>query len=87
MIILIDWAYNTINYQALAVFQSLNVFTQWSYVLCNGPNVFFPSLPPMLEYRFESRLGLEFSGFSTWHFLKLIVRGFLCVLQVPPHLH
>ena len=30
----------------------------------------------MLECGFESRLGFEFSGFSMWHFLKLIVRGF-----------
>ena len=29
-------------------------------------HVCFPSLPPMLEYRFESRLGLEFLGFSMW---------------------
>ena len=29
---------------------------------------------------FESRLGLEFSGFSMWHFVKLVVRGFLRVL-------
>ena len=27
--------------------------------------------------RFESQLGLEFSGFSMWHFLKLVVRGSL----------
>ena len=39
---------------------------------------------PMLECRFESRLGLEFSGFSMWHFLKLVVRGFLRVLRFPP---
>ena len=28
----------------------------------------FPSLPPMLECGFESRFGLEFLGFSMWHF-------------------
>ena len=33
---------------------------------------------------FEFRLGLELSGFSMWHFLKLVVRGFL---QFPPLLH
>ena len=41
----------------------------------------------MVECRFESRLGLEFSGFSMWHFLKLVVRDFLRVLQFPPFLH
>ena len=35
----------------------------------------------------ESRSGLEFSGFSMWHFLKLVVRGFLRVLRFPPLLH
>ena len=34
----------------------------------------------MLECGFESQLGLEFSGFSMWHFLKLFIRGFLQVL-------
>ena len=29
----------------------------------------------MLEYEIESRLGLEFSGFGVWPFLKLVVRG------------
>ena len=29
----------------------------------------------MLKCGFGSRLGLEFSGFSTWHFLKLVVNG------------
>ena len=33
----------------------------------------------MLECGFESRLGLEFSGFSMWYFLNLVVRGFLRV--------
>ena len=47
--------------------------------------VCFPSLPPMLECGFESRMGLEFSGFSVWHLLKLVVRGFLQVLQFLPH--
>ena len=41
----------------------------------------------MLEGRFESRLGLEFSGFVMWHFLKLVVRGFLQVFGFPPLLH
>ena len=36
---------------------------------------------------FESRLGLEFSDFSMWHFLKLVVRGSLQVLQFPPLHH
>ena len=43
---------------------------------CNGWHVCFPSLPPMLLCGFESRLGLESSGFSMWHFLKLVARGF-----------
>ena len=30
----------------------------------------------MLEYRFESQLGLEFSDFCKCHFLKLVIRGF-----------
>ena len=29
----------------------------------------------LLESGFESRLGLGFSGFSMWHFLKLVVGG------------
>ena len=32
----------------------------------------------------SSRLRLESSGFSMWHFLKLVVRGFLRVLRFPP---
>ena len=43
---------------------------------CNSWHVCFPSLPPMLLCGFESRLGLESSGFSMWHFLKLVARGF-----------
>ena len=54
---------------------------------CNGWHVCFPCLPPMLLCWFESRSGLEFSGFSMWHFLKLDVRGFLRVLRFPPLLH
>ena len=34
-----------------------------------------------------SRLGLESSGCSMWHFLKLVARGFLWVLRFPPLLH
>ena len=50
-------------------------------------HVCFPCkcLPPMLECWFESRLGLEFSGFGVWRFLKL-ARG--CSLGTPvssPH--
>ena len=41
---------------------------------------------PMLEFWFESRLGLTFSSFSMWHFLKLIVRGFLLELLFSPFL-
>ena len=47
----------------------------------------FPSLPPMLECGFESRLGLESSGLSMWLFLTLVDRGFLRVLRFPPHFH
>ena len=47
----------------------------------------FPNLPPMLLRGFESRLELESLGFSMWHFLKLVARGFLRVLRFPPLLH
>ena len=50
-------------------------------------NFAFLSLPPMLQCGFESRLGLDVSGFSMWHFLKLVVRGFLRVLRFPPLLY
>ena len=45
---------------------------------CNGLQACFPSLPPMLECRFKSwlGLGLEFLGFSMWHFLELVVSWF-----------
>ena len=42
---------------------------------------------PMLLCGFESRLGLESSGCSMWHFLKLVAGGFLRVLRFPPLLH
>ena len=51
---------------------------------CNGLQGCFPRLQPVLEWGFESWLGLEFSGFSMWHFLKLVIRGFLQVLRFPP---
>ena len=54
---------------------------------CNGLNVCFSSLPPMLLFGFESLLGLESSGFSMWHFLKLVAKSFLLVLRFPPLLH
>ena len=38
----------------------------------------------MLDSGFESRLGLESSGVSMWHFLKLIVGCFLRVHWFPP---
>ena len=38
----------------------------------------------MLLCGFESRLGHEPSGFSMWHFLKLVARGFVRVLWFPP---
>ena len=59
----------------------------WGDVWYNGQHICFPSLPPMLQCGFESRLGLEFSGFGMWHFLTLVVRGFLRVLRFPPLLH
>ena len=34
-----------------------------------------------------THLGLESSGCSMWHFLKLVARGFLRVLRFPPLLH
>ena len=54
---------------------------------CNSQHVCFPSLPPMLPRWFESCWGLEPSGCSMWHFLKLIARVFLRVLWFPPLLH
>ena len=39
------------------------------------------------QCRFASRLGFESSGFSMWHFLKLVARGFLRALRFPPLLH
>ena len=54
---------------------------------CNGLHVCIPSLPPVLLCGFESSLGLESSGCSMWHFLKLVARGFLRVLRFPPLLH
>ena len=41
----------------------------------------------MLLRGFESRLGLESSGRSMWHFLKLVARGFLRVLRFLHLLH
>ena len=41
----------------------------------------------MLLRGFESRVGLESSGCSMSHFLKLVARGFLQVLRFPPLLH
>ena len=41
----------------------------------------------MLLCGFKSCLGLESSGCSTWHFLKLGVWGFLLVLRFPSLLH
>ena len=42
-------------------------------------------MPTMLLCRFEPRLGLE--SFGLWHFLKLVIRGFLPVLRFPPVFH
>ena len=33
-------------------------------------------LPPLLGCRLESGLGLEFSDFRLWHFLKVVIGGF-----------
>ena len=41
----------------------------------------------MLLCGFKTRLGFESSGFSMWHFLKLVARGFLRVLQFSSLLH
>ena len=59
----------------------------WGHAWCNDQHVCFHSLPPFLQCGFQSQLALEFSGFIMWHFLKLVVRGFLRVLWFPPHLH
>ena len=45
------------------------------------------SLPSMFGCQFKSRLGLGFSGFGMWHFLKLVLGGFLWVLWFAPFLH
>ena len=45
------------------------------------------STSAFLACGFKSQLRLEFSGFSMWHFLKLIVRSFLRVFQFPLLLH
>ena len=63
------------------------VLVVWGDTWCNGEHVCFPSLPPMLLRGVASRLGLEYSGCSVWHFLKLVARGFLLVLRFPPLLH
>ena len=47
---------------------------RWGDALYNG---FFVCFPSLLECGFESRLGLEFSAFCMWHFLKPFVGGFL----------
>ena len=60
-----------------------DVFDTW----CNGKHVCFPSLPPVLECGFMSWLGLEFSSFGKWYFLKLVIRDFLQVFQFPLLLH
>ena len=41
----------------------------------------------MLLCGFKSPMGFESSGFSMWHFLKLVARGFLRVLRFPPLFH
>ena len=63
------------------------VHASWGDAWCNGQHVCFPSMSLMLECGFESGLGLEFSCFSVWQFLKLVVGGFLWVLRFPPLLH
>ena len=67
---------------------------EWSLILegaMNGVTVsmsaFLACMPRVLLCWFESCVGHEFSGFSMWHFLKLIARGFLWVLWFPPLLH
>ena len=66
------------------VCKAFTFYDAWS----NGEhNCFFCRLPPTLECGLESRLGLEFPGFGMWHFLKLVVRGFLRVRWIPSLLH
>ena len=77
-------------YRAVSILhsvQSCQYTTVWGDAWCNGLHVCFPSLPPMLLRTFDSRLGLESSGCGTWHFLKLVARGFLRLLRFPPLLH
>ena len=72
------------GFQHYAVVYTLH---NWGDAWCSSKLVCFPSLPPMLLGWFESCLGFEFSGFSMYHFLKLVTRGFLWVLQFPSFLH
>ena len=41
----------------------------------------------MLEIRFESLSGFEFSGVSIWHFLGFVVWGLIQALLFPSFLH
>ena len=60
---------------------------RWGDEWCNGWHACFPSLPPMLGCGFKSQLGLDFSDFGRWHFLKFVVKGFLWLLRFTPLHH
>ena len=68
------WYKGTAQPLSLTEYKSHLFLIRWGDAWCNSQHVCFPSLPQKLECRFESQLGLEFSGCSMWHFLKL--RGF-----------
>ena len=58
-----------------------------TFLMTRGVTVSASAFLACHQCGFESRLGLESLGFSMWHFLKLVSRGFLLVLQFPPLLH
>ena len=47
----------------------------------------FKHLPLVLQFKFKSQSGLEFSIFTIWHFLEHVVRVFLQILLFPCLLH
>ena len=55
------------------------------FVWCEGENIcfHFHRLPPVLGCRSEFLSGLKLSGFSMWHYVKLVIRGFLRVPWFP----
>ena len=61
---------------------------KWQFSVIVGTLLYvFGSCEGHSKFIKEMRLGLEPSGCSMWHFLKLVARGFLRVLRFPPLLH